>query len=731
MRGVKIFLFTAAVIFVNILLFLQCFHALSTWSTQARRFKVEKIIHVPIKKLTSFQLPGEKSDFLFGLHDTSPEYDRLYFFSPFHKTHVGVSVILDATIPRGWHFKTFQKIGNYNNGEPLWPIFGVENKKIILELRDIENKTLDRIKLENLSIKLPTDIITTKIETIEDIDAYGNEEIVSSINAERAGLPRGIAVHDLISGKKKWEFLFGPVPSEVIVRDINHDGKKEIIFSAWAPHNNVSYNNMNDDTSYVGALDCNGNLLWQYKAGGYYSREYLAVEDLDINGTFEVITARSCHRDIPDPGQILVCDALTGEIIDTANYPGISFTNLFVTNMDNDPNLEIISCDTGGGLRIWNHDLEVYKEFKGDTDIRILGVEKVHENSLPFIFTWYSYKNLRIFDNQLRTIFNYQFPGEFLSPDPIAPVSDGENTSYVLATDRTYLISPKPGISFKDYLPLLRSHFSFYLLGIFVFNGFIYIGWRQRNKIKERYLELIGKGTKTNPQWTVTAQEALHKMKSPITAILWETEKIDGLLEKKHPSKNFWSKLREINTDILADVNELKLMNHFLMKYLQIQTLNLKEIDIKDIVTCLTDKYQSSFSNKFTFSCKFSSPLPTLLADEEQMKEVFSNIIDNAIDAMADGGIISISAVYYKILADNKMKNIICVEIEDNGCGISKDKLDTIFDPYYSTKKEGTGIGLAIARKIVESHDGWIKVESREKIGTKFALYFPVKNLTH
>ena len=123
--------------------------------------------------------------------------------------------------------------------------------------------------------------------------------------------------------------------------------------------------------------------------------------------------------------------------------------------------------------------------------------------------------------------------------------------------------------------------------------------------------------------------------------------------------------------------------------------------------------------------------MPSLLADEEQLKEVFSNIIDNAIDAMADGGIISISAVYYKILPGNKKKNIICIEIEDNGCGIPEDKLDTIFEPYYTTKKEGTGIGLAIARRIVESHDGWIKVESHENIGTKFALYFPVKNLIH
>ena len=68
--------------------------------------------------------------------------------------------------------------------------------------------------------------------------------------------------------------------------------------------------------------------------------------------------------------------------------------------------------------------------------------------------------------------------------------------------------------------------------------------------------------------------------------------------------------------------------------------------------------------------------------------------------------------------------------VEDNGCGIPEELLNKIFEPYFTTKEEGTGIGLAIAGRIVESHGGWIVVESKEKIGTKFALYFPVKSLT-
>ncbi len=491
---------------------------------------------------------------------------------------------------------------------------------------------------------------------------------------------------------------------------------------------------MDDDTSYVGALDYQGKLLWLYEAGGYYSMVNLAVEDLDQNGTYEVITALSCNRDIePDPGRIRVYDAPTGKIIYTADYPGLSFTTLFVTNMDNDPNLEIISNDIKGGLRIWDNKLNTISEFKGDSDIRIIGVEKVNEHSSPFIFTWYANNTLLVFDNRLRTIFNLKFPKELADPysEPVVHVSDGKDHFIVLIADHTYLLSMKQRITLQDYLPLLRSYFSIYLLGIFIFNGFLFIGWRQRKKIRERYLELVQKEPAANLEWTATAQEALHKMKSPLTAVLWETEKIDALLEKKRQSKTFWSKLKEINAAILEDIDELKLMNHFLMRFLQVQTLHLREIDIKTIITELLDKYQSSFGNKFTFVFNCSDPLPSLLADEERLKEAFSVIIDNAIDAAAEGGTISISAVYYKILPAKNKKNILCIEIEDNGCGISPDKLERIFEPYYTTKTEGTGIGLAIARRIVESHDGWIEVESQLKIGTKFALYFPIKNLTY
>ncbi|MFN3395588.1 MAG: ATP-binding protein [Thermodesulfovibrionales bacterium] len=97
------------------------------------------------------------------------------------------------------------------------------------------------------------------------------------------------------------------------------------------------------------------------------------------------------------------------------------------------------------------------------------------------------------------------------------------------------------------------------------------------------------------------------------------------------------------------------------------------------------------------------------------------NLIVNALQAMPDGGIIKID------MTDSKSKNgdLIIVDITDTGIGIKKEFLEKIFDPFFSTKDRGTGLGLTIASNIMQSHGGFIKVRSEEGKGSTFSLHFP------
>ncbi|MGH7915997.1 MAG: ATP-binding protein [Candidatus Binataceae bacterium] len=111
---------------------------------------------------------------------------------------------------------------------------------------------------------------------------------------------------------------------------------------------------------------------------------------------------------------------------------------------------------------------------------------------------------------------------------------------------------------------------------------------------------------------------------------------------------------------------------------------------------------------------------PTVRADADKLRQVFTNIIDNAIDAMHEGerrlelGIVRLYA------------SSATVVIRDNGCGIPEDKLTKIFNPFYTTKQNGTGLGMGIAKKVMDAHHGRIEVRSEAGVGTEIRLTVPV-----
>jgi len=111
--------------------------------------------------------------------------------------------------------------------------------------------------------------------------------------------------------------------------------------------------------------------------------------------------------------------------------------------------------------------------------------------------------------------------------------------------------------------------------------------------------------------------------------------------------------------------------------------------------------------------------LPPLMLVPDRMQQVFLNLVLNALDAMPQGGQLQISAT---LCSERKE---VCVSFTDSGLGIAPDVLARIFDPFYSTKPDGLGLGLFISQNIVEEHGGCIEVESRLGEGTTFAVWLP------
>ncbi|MCK5832327.1 PAS domain S-box protein [bacterium] len=159
------------------------------------------------------------------------------------------------------------------------------------------------------------------------------------------------------------------------------------------------------------------------------------------------------------------------------------------------------------------------------------------------------------------------------------------------------------------------------------------------------------------------------------------------------------------------------------------ETTNISTL-IEEVMRVL----RTSGSPDIFFRTRVASNLPMVFVDPVQIKQTFFNLCLNAIDAMPDGGELTVEVNFvevdsskFKTLKDSRNKNFVEILISDTGIGISEDKIDRIFEPFFSTKGpgKGTGLGLSISYGIVEFHGGAINVDSVEGIGSTFRVYLP------
>jgi signal transduction histidine kinase len=155
-------------------------------------------------------------------------------------------------------------------------------------------------------------------------------------------------------------------------------------------------------------------------------------------------------------------------------------------------------------------------------------------------------------------------------------------------------------------------------------------------------------------------------------------------------------------------------------------------VDLRNVVRQTTELVRS-LAEKQAVRLGFESDGEPLVAevDASQIQQVLTNIIVNAIHAMPDGGVVTISAEARRARppeeSNTASRETICVSIRDEGVGIDTEQLEQIFEPFFTTKDvgEGTGLGLSIAYGIVQEHGGWIDVSSRPNEGSCFDVYLP------
>jgi signal transduction histidine kinase len=126
---------------------------------------------------------------------------------------------------------------------------------------------------------------------------------------------------------------------------------------------------------------------------------------------------------------------------------------------------------------------------------------------------------------------------------------------------------------------------------------------------------------------------------------------------------------------------------------------------------------------------RINESLPAITGDRKLLADALINLFVNAVEAMPEHGVLTVAAAAI-ILDDNggRISPCVRIDISDTGCGIADDQLEHLFEPFYTTKASGTGLGLPLAAATIRHHGGVLRVKSKIGCGTTFSIFLPLSN---
>jgi len=227
--------------------------------------------------------------------------------------------------------------------------------------------------------------------------------------------------------------------------------------------------------------------------------------------------------------------------------------------------------------------------------------------------------------------------------------------------------------------------------------------------------------------WAAMAQRMAHEIKSPLSTIGLTAQRLQ--MEYRKDNLINQAEYDQYIKSILEETRHFQQVAKGFMQFVNLEKPNAKPVDLTAFFNAYQEEIATGLPAGIKFSVDFIDDDLTILADKNLLRSALQNAIENAVDAMKRQGLLSIRIEKAQHLQnhsdDGKQQDQILIEITDTGAGIPGDKLAEIFKPYYTTKSTGTGMGLAIIKKIVTDHGGDVHISSRVGRGTSVFLYWP------
>jgi len=208
-----------------------------------------------------------------------------------------------------------------------------------------------------------------------------------------------------------------------------------------------------------------------------------------------------------------------------------------------------------------------------------------------------------------------------------------------------------------------------------------------------------------------------HELGNPLNSLTIHLQLIERKLKKLAQVQDS-AQLAESVQVCQGEVQRLDgIITHFL-EAVRPQKPELNELELVELVEEVLHVQEAELGNRdIEVNIEVSDDIPFVLGDRGQIKQVFFNLVKNAMEAMQPGGRLTILA--------RKDGDFVYLQFSDTGSGISEQDLSKVFQAYYTTKEEGHGLGMMIVQRIMREHGGQITIESRKDVGTAIILQFP------
>jgi two-component system, NtrC family, nitrogen regulation sensor histidine kinase NtrY len=220
--------------------------------------------------------------------------------------------------------------------------------------------------------------------------------------------------------------------------------------------------------------------------------------------------------------------------------------------------------------------------------------------------------------------------------------------------------------------------------------------------------------------WRELARRLAHELKNPLFPLQLTVENL--LRARQQSPEQFEEIFQESASTLLAEIANLKAVIGRFSDFARMPHPQLQLVDLNEIARGVMNLFQAQCATFIDCKLELAEGLPQIEADPELLHRALSNLVLNAMDAMSQGGVLSI--------ATQQQGERAFLSVSDTGVGLTPEECERIFTPYYTSKTHGTGLGLAIVQSVISDHHGRVSVTSKPGNGTTFVIELPMNSFS-